>query len=141
MKEKSKYISFIQFYISLHNKGWKRLSYFFYWVNRFLFSCDIPPQVKIGKNLQLPHFGLGVVIHPCTIIGNNVKIYQNITIGARNGNWHTVIHDNVLIGAGAVILGSINLGNNCKIGANAVVLEDVPENTTAIGIPAKPLIK
>lgn len=112
-----------------------------YWLNRIVFGCDIPPEVKFGKNFCLPHFGMGVVINPKAVIGDNCKIYQQTTIGARNDQWMTVIGDNVLLGAGCKILGSITIGNNAKIGANAVVLSDVPPDATAVGIPAKIIVK
>lgn len=112
-----------------------------YWLNRLTFGCDIPCSVMIGKNLSLPHFGLGVVIHPCTVIGNNVKIYQQVTIGARGSDWHPVIGDGVLLGAGCKILGSVHIGDKAKVGANSVVLADVPDNATAVGIPAKNIRK
>lgn len=140
-KKESTYVSYILYYQKLYRKGWKRTAKLLYWLNRIIFSCDIPCAVKIGKQLSLPHFGLGVVIHPNTIIGDNVKIYQQVTIGARGGKWDCIIGDNCMLGAGCKILGSIKLGNNVQIGANSVVLTDIPENTTAVGIPAKILNK
>lgn len=74
---------------------------------------------------------------PCAIIGDHVKIYQQVTIGARGNEWHPIIENNVLIGAGAKILGSVHVGNGAKVGANSVVLSDVPANATAVGLPAK----
>ena len=103
---------------------------------RYLCGCEIHGNTKIGKGLQLPHNGLGVVINPNTIIGNNVKIHQNVTIGGREGSGAPVIEDNVLIGTGAVILGDIIIHKGVKIGANAVVICDIPENTIAVGVPA-----
>lgn len=104
---------------------------------RLLFSFDIPTSVKIGKGTKLPHFGLGVVIHPKVIIGENCKIFQQATIGYRNGDGPPIIGDNVYIGTGAKILGKIKIGDNTKIGANAVVLKDIPSNATVVGIPGK----
>lgn len=92
--------------------------------------------MQCGVGLKLPHNGLGVVIHQNTIIGNNVKVLQNVTIGGRNGSGLPIIGDNVVIGAGAVLLGDIKIGNNVRIGANAVVLCDVPEDAIAVGVPA-----
>ena len=105
-------------------------------VLRYVCGCEIHPNMLIGTGLQLPHNGLGVVINPNTVIGNNVKIHQNVTLGGRNGSGCPIIEDNVLIGVGAVILGDVVIGENSSIGANAVVLNDVPPNSIAVGIPA-----
>lgn len=113
--------------------------------NRIIFTCDIPARVYIPKSTGLRHQGLGVVIHPCTIIGENVVIRQNVSIGtnAKPGQSGLApkIGNNVMIGAGACILGPITIGNNVSIGANAVVLCDVPDNSVAVGIPAKIITK
>lgn len=131
------YVKYILFYQKCYKHGFKKIGMLLYWLNRFVFSCDIPCTVTIGKRLSLPHFGLGVVIHPCAIIGNNVKIYQQVTIGARGNEWHPVIGDGVLLGAGCKVLGSVHIGDNVKVGANSVVLCDIPSNSTAVGMPAK----
>lgn len=136
MKE-SKYIRFIKKYCRLYAKGHKHISKMLYKINRIVFSNDIPPSVIIGSNLKLPHFGLGVVIHPKSIIGDNVTIYQNVTLGCRNKIGPPIIGNNVLIGAGACILGNVKVCDNVQIGANAVVLHNVKENTTVVGVPAK----
>ena len=87
------------------------------------------------------HNGLGVVIHENAVVGRNVLICQNVTIGGGRGEAHpsgcATIEDGVMIGAGAVLLGPIHIGKNVKIGANAVVLNDVPENMTVTGVPAE----
>ena len=140
-KSESTYVRYILFYQSMYRKGWKRFAKLLYWLNRLVFSCDIPYTVKIGKQLSLPHFGLGVVVHPNTIIGDNVKIYHQVTIGARNGKWNSIIGNNVLLGTGCKIWGDIHIGNNVQVGANSVVLKDLPDNSTAIGIPAKIILK
>lgn len=136
-----KYIRFIRLYCRLYKKGWKRVARLLYWANRFIFSCDIPPTVVFGKNLILPHFGLGVVIHYRTIMGDNVKIFQNVTIGVRKPGKSsvTIIGNNVMIGAGAKVLsyGELKIGDNAQIGANSVVLHDVNHDTIVAGIPAK----
>ena len=110
-------------------------------VNRILFSCDISPRVYISKTVGLRHQGLGVVIHPNAEIGENVVIRQNVSIGTNakpgQGGFAPKIGNNVMIGAGACVLGNITIGNNATIGANAVVLNDVPDNSIAVGIPAK----
>ena len=101
-------------------------------------GIEIHPGATIGKNLFIDH-GVGVVIGETAIIGDNVLIYHGVTLGgiATNaGKRHPTIGDNVVIGSGAKILGNINIGNNSKIGANSVVLNDVLENTTVVGIPA-----
>ncbi len=142
MKE-DKYIRFIHLYCSLFSRGGicRPIAKTLYWLNRLIFSCDIPCSVKIGKNLHLPHLGLGVVIHPRTIIGNNVKIYHQVTIGVRNPGYSSKISigDDVTLGAGCKILGrdEMKIGNNVKVGANSVVLSSVPDNVTIAGIPAK----
>ena len=83
---------------------------------------------------------MGVVIGETTVIGDNCTIYQGVTLGGTGkdaGKRHPTLGDNVLIGAGAKVLGPITIENNCKVAANAVVLKEIPENSTAVGIPAK----
>ncbi|MFE4810520.1 serine O-acetyltransferase [Peribacillus simplex] len=106
-------------------------------------GADIPAQAKIGDNLYLPHNGKGVVIHPTATIGDSVTIYHQVTVGSdgTGNNGAPVVHDYVFIGVGAKILGRINIGDNAKIGANAVVLQDVPTNAVAVGIPAQIILK
>lgn len=107
-------------------------------LTRLIYSCEIPYTAQIDNSVVFAHKGLGVVIGHDTIIGENTKILQNVTIGGRNGiRANPVIGKNVLIGAGASILGDIKIGDNTKIGTNAVVLKDVPNNCTVVGIPAK----
>lgn len=106
------------------------------WIIRYICGCEISSRMQIGSGLQMPHNGLGVVINANSVIGNNVKILQNVTIGGREGSGCPVIEDNVLIGAGAVVLGDIVIGEGAKIGANAVVLHDVPKYCIAVGVPA-----
>jgi len=104
---------------------------------RVVYSCDLPSNLKLGKGVILKHNGLGVVIHPKAIIGENTQIYQNVSIAGRNNRGTPVIGNNVFIGAGACILGGITIGNNVSIGANSVVLSDIPDNSVAVGVPAK----
>ena len=102
-------------------------------------GMEIHPGASIGGGVFSEH-GLGVVIGETAIIKDNVTIFQNVTLGGRgnhNGKRHPTIEEGCLIGAGAKILGNITIGKNSKVGANAVVLHNVPPNTTAIGIPAK----
>ena len=114
--------------------------------SRFLTGIEIHPKVKIGKNLFINH-GMGVVIGETSEIGNNVTIYHMVTLGGispsidsneqRSIKRHPTLKDNVVIGSGAQILGPVIIGENSKIGANAVVTKDVPDNAIMIGIPAK----
>lgn len=104
---------------------------------RFVFSCDIPYKVQIGEGTTFPHAALGVVIHPDAVIGRNCKILHCTTIGGRGQREGLpIIGDNVLIGCHAQILGPIHIGENSIIGANSVVISDVPKNSVAIGSPA-----
>lgn len=117
------------------------IPFFLQQVNRVLFCCLVPYKTKMGKNVRLSHLGMGIVINPGCIIGDNVKINQHVTLGGRGLLGNPTICDNVHIGAGAKIIGGVTIGKNAKIGANAVVLIDVPENATAIGVPARILNK
>ncbi|MCF6461307.1 serine O-acetyltransferase EpsC [Clostridium sp. Cult3] len=103
-------------------------------------GIEIHPGAKIGKNLFIDH-GMGVVIGETAEIGDNVTIYHGVTLGGiggePNAKRHPTVEDNVMIGAGAKVLGPITIGRGAKIGANAVVLEDVPPYTTVVGIPGK----
>ena len=113
---------------------------------RFFTGIEIHPGAKIGKNLFIDH-GMGVVIGETSEIGNNVTIYHAVTLGGsspsvdserqRNEKRHPTIGDDVVIGSGAQIIGPIKVGNNSRIAANAVVVKDVPDNATMVGIPAK----
>lgn len=102
---------------------------------------QLQPACRGGAHFSeppvLPHGINGIVIHPTCVIGKNVTIMHQVTIGTRKVNKSAVIGDNVFIGAGAKILGDISIGNNVKIGANAVVLEDIPDNSTVVGNPAR----
>lgn len=105
---------------------------------RVIFGCDIPSQVKIGKNCRFAHNALGVVIHPDAVIGDNCKIGQNVTIGGRSG--FTVlptIEDDVEIGANALILGPITIGHGSVIGAGSVIIKDVPPHSVVVGNPGR----
>ena len=102
-------------------------------------GIEIHPGASIGKNLFIDH-GMGVVIGQTTIIGDDVIIYQGVTLGGtgkENGKRHPNIGNNVIIGAGAKVLGNIKIGNNVKIGAGAVVLKNVKNNSTVVGVPDK----
>lgn len=108
---------------------------------RFVFCAVLPPSVITGKDVTFGYNGLGIVLQRRVVIGSNVLISQNVTIGGRGSYGVPIIGDNVYIGAGAKILGDIKIGNGAKIGANAVVIKDVPANSTAVGVPAKILRK
>ena len=113
---------------------------------RFFTGIEIHPGAKIGKNLFIDH-GMGVVIGETSEIGDNVTIYHAVTLGGispsinsneqRNEKRHPTIGDDVVIGSGAQIIGPVKIGNTSRIAANAVVVNDVPENSTMVGIPAK----
>ncbi len=113
---------------------------------RFFTGIEIHPGAKIGKNLFIDH-GMGVVIGETSEIGDNVTIYHAVTLGGispsvnsdnqRNEKRHPTIGDDVVIGSGAQIIGPIKIGSGSRIAANAVVVQDVPDNSTMVGIPAK----
>ncbi len=106
---------------------------------RHFTGIEIHPGATIGKGLFIDH-GMGVVIGETAEIGDNCTIYQGVTLGGTGkdvGKRHPTLGDNVMIGAGAKVLGPVKVGSNSKIAANAVVLREVPENSTAVGIPAK----
>ena len=113
---------------------------------RFFTGIEIHPGAKIGKNLFIDH-GMGVVIGETSEVGDNVTIYHNVTLGGsspsidserqRHEKRHPTIGNDVVIGSGAQIIGPIKVGNNSRIAANAVVVKDVPENATMVGIPAR----
>ena len=114
--------------------------------SRFLTGIEIHPKAKIGKNLFIDH-DMGVVIGETSAIGDNVTIYHMVTLGGispsinsneqRHVKRHPTLKDNVVVGSGAQVLGPVVVGKNAKVGANAVVTKDVPENAVMVGIPAK----
>jgi serine O-acetyltransferase len=105
---------------------------------RLVFSCYLPYTAKLGRDSVLGYGGLGIVIHGRTVIGDGCHIDQNVTIGGTSKKHKVpVLGNNVYVGAGAKILGPIKIGNEVVIGANAVVLTDIPNNSVAVGIPAK----
>lgn len=106
---------------------------------KFLTGIEIHPGAKIGKGLFIDH-GMGVVIGETSIIGDNVTLFQGVTLGGtgkEKGKRHPNIGNNVVVGAGAKILGNITIGDNSYIGANAVVIKDVPPNSTVVGVPGR----
>jgi serine O-acetyltransferase len=106
-------------------------------VARWLTGIEIHPGARLGRRLFIDH-GMGVVIGETSIIGDDVTLYQGVTLGGtgkEHGKRHPTLEDNVVVGGGAKILGNIIVGKNCRIGAGSVVLRNVPENSTVVGVP------
>ena len=137
-------------YSGYHAVCWHRPAHWFYkhkflfiarmisQFNRFLTGIEIHPGAEIGKNLFIDH-GMGIVIGETAEVGDNCTIYHGVTLGGTGkdtGKRHPTIGNNVLIGAGAKVLGPFTVGDNARIGANSVVLNEVPPNTTVTGVPA-----
>jgi len=121
----------------LWNHGLLLLARWLSQVARFLTGIEIHPAAKIGRRLFIDH-GLGVVIGETAIVGDDVTLYQGVTLGGtgkEHGKRHPTIEDNVVIGGGAKVLGNITVGRNCRIGAGSVVLRNVPEHSTVVGVP------
>lgn len=138
-------------YSGFHALMWHRAAHFFYrhgmkfiarmlsQTGRFFTGVEIHPGAQIGRGLLIDH-GMGVVIGETTVIGDNCTIYQGVTLGGtgkEKGKRHPTIGNNVMIGSGAKVLGPFKVGDNSKIAAGAVVLNEVPVNSTAVGIPAR----
>ena len=145
------FIHIILFYPGLHALLLHRVANFCYKIrvpfiphfimllSRFLTGIEIHPAAKIGRRFFIDH-GMGVVIGETAIVGDDVVLYQGVTLGGtgkEKGKRHPTVGDGVVIGAGAKVLGSISIGSNVNIGANSVVLKDVPENSTVVGIPGR----
>ncbi len=112
---------------------------FFAEIGRFFTGIDIHPGATIGKRLIIDH-GMGVVIGETTEIGDDVILYQGVTLGGtdlQRRKRHPTIEDGVVIGAGAKVLGAITIGRGSRVGANSVVVQSIPEHSTAVGIPAR----
>lgn len=108
-------------------------------LGRFMTGIEIHPGATIGRRLFIDH-GMGVVIGETTVIGDDVTLYQGVTLGGtgkEQGKRHPTVGDRVVVGVGAKILGAVTIGNDAKIGGGAVVLRDVPSHTTAVGVPAR----
>ncbi len=123
---------------ALHRRGMKFGARAVSQFAKFLTGIEIHPGATIGKGLFIDH-GTGVVIGETAVIGDNCTIYQGVTLGGTGkevGKRHPTLEDNVMVGAGAKLLGNFTVGSNSKIASGAVVLGDVPENSTAVGIPA-----
>lgn len=141
MKTKSLLSYMIDFMMLTKSKKIPLLPSMFQKSIRVLFSCEIPSTVKMGKGTKFVHNGLGVVVHGNAIIGENCRVYQNVTIGGRHDRGCPIIGDDVFIGAGACVLGGITIGDGAMIGSNAVVISDVPPKAVVGGVPAKILKK
>jgi len=144
-------LSVMLLYPGFHALIYHRVSHFFYrhklftiarWnsqCGRFWTGIEIHPGAQIGSGLFIDH-GMGIVVGETAVIGNNCTIYHGVTLGGTGhgkGKRHPTIGDNVLIGAGAKLLGPFCVGDNVMVGANAVVLSEVPDSATVVGVPAK----
>ncbi len=144
-------LEIIFLYQGLHALIRHRIAHFFYkikfffiarfisQVSRLLTGIEIHPGAKIGKRFFIDH-GMGVVIGETAIVGDDVLLYQGVTLGGtglEQGKRHPTIGNNVVVGAGAKILGNITIGDNSYVGANAVVIKDVPPNSTVVGVPGR----
>jgi len=145
------FLEILFLYQGLHALVAYRVGHFFYnlhlffiarlisQIGRALTGIEIHPGAKIGKRFFIDH-GMGVVIGETSIIGDDVLLYQGVTLGGtgiEKGKRHPTIGNNVVIGGGAKILGNITIGDNSYIGANAVVIKDVPSNSTVVGVPGR----
>ncbi|MCM8781952.1 MAG: serine O-acetyltransferase [Candidatus Omnitrophica bacterium] len=145
------FLEILLLYQGLHAIVSHRVAHFFYnmhlfllarlisQVSRFMTGIEIHPGARIGKGLFIDH-GMGVVIGETAVIGDNVLLYQGVTLGGtglEKGKRHPTVGNNVVIGGGAKILGNITIGDNSYIGANAVVIKDVPPNSTVVGVPGR----
>ena len=127
----------------LWNKGLKWLARFLSTISRWLTGIEIHPGARIGRRFFIDH-GMGVVIGETAEIGDDVTLYQGVTLGGTSwnkGKRHPTLHNGVVVGAGAKILGPFEVGENAKIGSNAVVTKAVPAGATVVGIPGRIIVK
>lgn len=111
-------------------------------ITRFFTGIEIHPGAQIGKRFFIDH-GMGVVIGETSIIGDDVLLYQGVTLGGtgkEHGKRHPTLHNNIVVGSGAKILGNIEIGDNVRVGAGSVVISDVPQDSTVVGIPGRVVI-
>ncbi len=123
----------------LWQRGWVVSGRFLSHIGRWLTGIEIHPGAELGRRLLIDH-GMGVVIGETAVVGDNVTLYQQVTLGGVSlnpGKRHPTVEDNVVIGAGAAVLGPITIGRGARVGSNAVVLKDVPAGATVVGIPAR----
>jgi serine O-acetyltransferase len=145
------FLEVLLLYQGLHALIAHRIAHFFYKIHFFFLArylsqlsrwatgIEIHPGAQIGRGFFIDH-GMGVVIGETAIVGDNVLLYQGVTLGGtglEKGKRHPTIGNNVVIGAGAKVLGNITVGDNSYIGANAVVIKDVPANSTVVGVPGR----
>jgi serine O-acetyltransferase len=132
-------LSFHRFAHSLYSIGIPFFPRLISHFGRFLTGIEIHPGAQIGKGVFIDH-GMGIVIGETAIVGNYSLIYQGVTLGGtgkETGKRHPTVGENVVMGAGAKVLGNIQIGNNVRIGAGSVVLQDVPSNCTVVGVPGR----
>ncbi len=142
-------------YQGVHALIWHRFAHWFYrhrlffiarllsQLARFFTLIEIHPGAELGRGILIDH-GCGVVIGETAVVGDNCTIYQGVTlggVGTQKGKRHPTLGNNVMVGAGAKILGAFEVGDNCSIAANAVLLKPLEDNVTAVGIPARPVKK
>lgn len=142
-------------YQGVHALIWHRFAHWFYkhklffiarlisQIARFFTLIEIHPGAQLGHGILIDH-GCGVVIGETAVVGDNCTIYQGVTlggVGTQKGKRHPTLGNNVMVGAGAKILGAFEVGDNCSIAANAVLLKPLEDNVTAVGIPARPVKK
>ncbi len=145
------FLEVLLLYPGLHALIIQRIAHFFYKIHWFFLArylsqlsrwysgIEIHPGAEIGRRFFIDH-GMGVVIGETAIIGDDVLLYQGVTLGGtglEKGKRHPTVGNNVVIGAGAKILGNITIGDNSYVGANAVVIKDVPANSTVVGVPGR----
>ena len=145
------FLEVVLLYSGFHAIFWHRINHLLYRLKvpfiprllsqfvRFFTGIEIHPGAQIGPGFFIDH-GMGVVIGETTIVGQNVTLYQGVTLGgtgAERGKRHPTLGDNVVVGAGAKVLGNIRLGNHVKVGAGSVVVHSVPDNCTVVGVPAE----
>ncbi len=127
----------------LWRHGFRLLARFLSQVSRFITGIEIHPGASIGRRFFIDH-GMGVVIGETAIVGDDVTLYQGVTLGGTGkdkGKRHPTLCNRVFVGAGAQILGNLTIGENSRIGAGSVILRDVPENSTVVGIPGKVILR
>lgn len=125
---------------TLHQAGWRLPARIISQISRLTTGIEIHPGATIGRRVFIDH-GMGVVIGETVHIGDDVTIFQNVTLGGtgkeKGAKRHPTVGNRVVIGSGAKVLGNITIGDNCAIGANSVVLTDIPDNATVVGIPGR----
>lgn len=122
-----------------HKIGLIKIAFAISIINRLIFSTWIPSSSKIGKRFQAGYWGLGIVIHSDTVIGDDCLISQNVTIGKKNADdkHPPILNNNIYIGVGCVLIGEITIGNNVKIGANSFVNKSIPDDSIVAGSPLR----